>query len=76
LKRLEGGCQLPCGIATEIEGQRIKTVGAIFAIEDHNWAEAEYEGPADQAAKIGGQLAELVLEKGGREILEKIRGSS
>jgi hydroxymethylbilane synthase len=73
LRRLEGGCQLPCGIATELENHKIKAAGAIFATEGLDWAEAECEGPADQSAKIGEQLAELILEKGGQQIMEKIR---
>lgn len=73
LRRLEGGCQLPCGITTQLENRRLKTTGALFAVEGRDRAEASTEGPADQPSQTGEALANLVLENGGREILEKIR---
>ncbi len=76
LARLEGGCQLPCGITTRIEEDVLKTAGALFAIDSHEWAEEKLEGPADSPADVGETLADLILKKGGREILEKIRHDS
>ena len=73
LNRLEGGCQLPCGVTTRIEEPHLKAAGALFATEGREWAQAQFEGPMDQAAYVGQQLAELVLEKGGKAILEAIR---
>ena len=73
LARLEGGCQLPCGITTHLEGGRLKISGGLFAIDEHQWAEAQIEGPADHPAETGKKLAEAVLADGGQEILERIR---
>jgi len=73
LKRLEGGCQLPCGIRTHVEDGRLKTSGAIFAVEGHEMAESRHEGEIDHAAILGNELAQKVLDNGGREILTKIR---
>lgn len=73
LLRLEGGCRLPCGIYTQIEGNSLRTAGGLYAIGDHHWAEAKLEGPADHPADVGETLADLILKNGGREILEKIR---
>lgn len=73
LKRLEGGCQLPCGIATHLEGAILKAWGALFAIEAHEWVEATWGGMAEDPVQAGTELADSILEKGGREILEKIR---
>lgn len=74
LTRLEGGCQLPCGISTVLEGSQMKAAGAIFDIDSHDWAHAQMEGAAGQPASLGTNLADLILEKGGREILHRIRG--
>ena len=73
LERLEGGCQLPCGITTSIEENTMTVAGAVFATEGIQSAEAKYEGSADEPEAVGRKLAELVLENGGREILEKMR---
>lgn len=73
LRKLEGGCQLPCGIATHLVGSTLKAVGALFAIEDHKWVEERVEGSADHPENLGIQLAEKILSNGGQEILEKIR---
>lgn len=73
LRKLEGGCQLPCGVATRLEEGTLKAFGALFAVEGREWAEARVEGSPDRPAEVGAQLAESVLEAGGRRILEAIR---
>lgn len=73
LSRLEGGCQLPCGITTVLEEKTLKASGALFAVEGREWVEAQFEGQCQDAGAVGAGLADLILKKGGREILEKIR---
>ncbi len=73
LKRLEGGCQLPCGISTRIQNGTLKAKGALFAVEGSARALGEKEGPSEAPEKLGVALAELILAQGGREILDKIR---
>lgn len=73
LAQLEGGCQLPCGISTSIEGPVLKVSGAIFALEGHDRAEASIEGLTAFAADVGRDLAMAVLANGGQQILEKIK---
>lgn len=75
LKRLEGGCQLPCGITTELHKDKIKLAGALFAIENRKWVEASLETSIDQAKEAGFQLAEMILNQGGAEILNEIKKS-
>ncbi len=73
LRRLEGGCQLPCGIRTSIEDHKIRAAGALFAIEGHEMAEASHTGDASAAAQTGTELAEKILDAGGAKILKSIR---
>ncbi len=73
LRKLEGGCHLPCGITTHIEKDLIKAAGALFDIEGHEFAEASASGDLAHAAKIGLELAEKILSGGGQKILENIR---
>ena len=73
LRRLEGGCQLPCGIHTSIDHDTIKALGALFDTEGHEFVEASQTGEAAHAAKVGLDLAEKILSSGGSKILENIR---
>ena len=75
LKRLEGGCQLPCGITTELQKDKLKIAGALFAIESRNWVETSFEGSLKNPQEAGFQLAEMILDQGGKEILNEIKKS-
>ncbi len=73
LRKLEGGCQLPCGISTMPAGGFLEVSGILFATQGHEWVEEKFEGPESQPEAVGLGLAERILANGGREILEKIR---
>ncbi|MBU3760095.1 MAG: hydroxymethylbilane synthase [Candidatus Omnitrophica bacterium] len=75
LRTLEGGCQLPCGIWTREEGEELFSSGVLFGTEGQEAVGADLEGPADDPEACGKKLAEVILESGGRRILEKIRKS-
>jgi hydroxymethylbilane synthase len=72
LRTLEGGCRLPCGIHTTIEGNLLHGAGIIFSVEGEEQAEAKGEGSLENPAEVGERLARLVLENGGEAILERI----
>ncbi len=76
LKRLEGGCQLPCGITTTVDHEILRTAGGLFGLEGHAWVEQSLEGPADHPDDVGETLADLILKNGGQEILDKIKLAS
>jgi len=76
LRRLEGGCQLPCGIATAVDRETITASGALFAVAERQWVEDKCTGTSEEPAAVGKQLADQILDKGGREILESIRAVS
>lgn len=73
LRKLEGGCQLPCGITTTLADGVLKIAGALFATEGHEWVEERLEGPADYPEDVGETLADFILKKGGDVILEQIK---
>ena len=72
LKRLEGGCQLPCGITTKINGENLSASGVLFSTEGNTWVEGRLDGKAEHSEVLGTNLADWILEHGGAEILEKI----
>jgi hydroxymethylbilane synthase len=73
LKELEGGCQLPCGIYTSIEGSKIFAQGALFAIETKEKVEEIQNGNVADSEQVGVLLARKILNSGGQKILEDIR---
>ena len=75
LGRLEGGCQVPVGIASKLEGDTLTLKGGIFSLEGDREISASLSGPLSEAQKIGIALADKLLTSGGREILETIRAS-
>ncbi len=75
LRRLEGGCQLPCGISTRFEGDKKKLVasGILFSLDGTRSAEAKIEVAPENPEAIGLRLAEEILAKGGEKILHEMR---
>lgn len=74
LRRLEGGCQLPCGVSTRLEeGKKIEAAGILFSLDGTQSVEAKLETIPGQAGLIGVQLAEEILAKGGNQIICKMR---
>ena len=72
LRRLQGGCQIPVGIASKIEDGILTLKGAIFSIDGEEEIVDTFAGPVSEAEKAGTLLAEKLLESGGEEILEAI----
>lgn len=72
LTELEGGCQLPCGMSTRINGPRMEAYGVLLSPYQSQWVEADYVGSSAKPEEVGFQLARRILETGGRVILEEI----
>jgi len=73
LKALEGGCQLPCGIHTVIHEGRLSASAILLNTESHEWVEQTYEAAVEEASEAGTRIATMILEQGGRKIIEKIK---
>ncbi len=73
LKRLEGGCQLPCGITTKIEKGKASLAGILFSLDGSLSVEARIETAAENPEAAGLRLAEEILEKGGDKIITEMR---
>lgn len=73
LKKLEGGCQLPCGITTKNEKDKIVASGILFSLEGGHWVEAKVESAPQNPGEIGIRLATEILSAGGQAILDKMR---
>ncbi|MCI5134391.1 MAG: hydroxymethylbilane synthase [Candidatus Electrothrix sp. AW2] len=74
LLRLEGGCQVPIGgFATlEGDGDTVTLTGLIASLDGKTILKEQLSGSADDAEKIGVTLAETLLDRGGKTILDKV----
>mgnify|MGYP000551148736 CR=1 FL=1 len=72
LKTLEGGCQVPIAGLAIVEGGRVKMEGLVGSVDGRRIIRERIEGPEEEAEKLGIQLATVILEKGGGEILREV----
>ena len=73
LRCLEGGCQIPAGVSSKIEGNLLSLRGAIFSLEGEREFSDTTTGLVSEGEKIGAMLAQKLLEAGGRDLLKEIR---
>ncbi|WP_297887348.1 hydroxymethylbilane synthase [Sulfurihydrogenibium sp.] len=77
LKTLEGGCQVPLGAYCEIIDGDIKISGFIADLEGKRFiketlSEKISDDSLNQAKDLGEKLANILIKKGGKEILTEI----
>lgn len=73
LRSLEGGCQIPVGSYSKIDGVNFEITGFISSINGEEFIQQKASGPVEMAVEISVKLAEELMRKGGREILQAIR---
>ena len=71
LKCLGGGCHLPAGIKSVLSGNRISFVGGVFSVSGDEGIVAEEEGDIGDAKSLAVNLAQTILNMGGKEILDR-----
>ena len=72
LLRLEGGCQVPIAAHATINGQELCLTGLIASTDGKTILKETASGPAAQAADLGTKLAQRLLDRGGKPILDAI----
>ena len=72
LRRLEGGCQVPIAAHAVVSGGSIEISGLVASLDGRTVIRDQVEGASDQAETLGVTLAEQILERGGREILDAV----
>lgn len=76
LKRLEGGCQTPIAAYGKVQDYHLVLHGMIADVDGSELIKDKISGNKEEYERLGVELAERMLEKGGSRILEKILGSS
>ncbi len=72
LNKLGGGCQVPIGAFAEIEGRRIRLRGLVADPDGSKVLRETSEG--DDPARLGEEVGEVLLRRGGDVILEEVYG--
>ena len=70
--RLEGGCQVPIGSYSLLEGDEIWLRALVGEPDGSKVVRGEIRGHRNDAEKMGVQLAEQLLNDGAKEILDKL----
>lgn len=73
LAKLQGGCQVPIGAYAQIQENKVFLEAIICTMDGDHAIQDRNNGPSHQAAKLGEDLAERMLENGGKRILHEIR---
>jgi hydroxymethylbilane synthase len=76
LRRLEGGCQVPIGAFGQVQGSQLALRGLVASLDGSRLVRDGMRGPAEQADRLGTELAERLLAAGGEELLAEARRGS
>jgi hydroxymethylbilane synthase len=76
LARLEGGCLVPVAALGSLADGVLTLEALISDLEGKKVLQDRLTGPPEEAAGMGLRLAEMLLDRGGREILQSIYGKS
>ncbi len=74
LARLEGGCLVPVAALGRLEDGSLVLEAMISDLEGRQILQDRLVGLPAEATSLGRRLAEMLLERGGREILQEIFG--
>jgi len=72
LKKLEGGCQVPIAAYARSVGRTLYVDGLVGAIDGRRLIRHSVEGSIENAEPLGIELAEILLGKGAKEILDEV----
>jgi hydroxymethylbilane synthase len=75
LRELEGGCQVPIGALGTIHGRELQLEAVIGNLDGTKLIRGKKIGGTSDAETIGIELAQELLRRGGREILEQLRST-
>lgn len=72
LRELEGGCQVPIGVNTAIDGDQLTVVGMVASLDGKRLIKDTVIGNSNDAENLGIQLAHKLKDQGAQEILNEI----
>lgn len=72
LKALGGGCRLPIAAYGLMEGKRLTLEGLVAAPNGTSVIRDKVWGEAHEAEELGRKLADMIMEKGGKKLLDSV----
>jgi len=72
LRELEGGCQVPIGVNTAIEGETLTLTGMVASLDGKRLIREECSGPVSDPEPLGVKLAGELKSRGAGDILQEI----
>lgn len=72
LRELEGGCQVPIGVNTALDGDQLTLIGMVASLDGQRLIRDQVSGGVAEAESIGIALAHRLREQGAQEILDEI----
>ena len=72
LNRLEGGCQVPIAAFARIAGATLRVDGLVGTIDGKRILREHLEGRVEEAESLGTKLADILLSKGAKQILDEV----
>jgi hydroxymethylbilane synthase len=75
LNKLQGGCQVPVGCYSSIEGENLTIKGFVASLDGSKYLTDHVTGNISDSIRLGDELAAKLITLGGKEILDEIRNS-
>jgi hydroxymethylbilane synthase len=72
LRELEGGCQVPIGVNTQIEGEILTLTGMVASLDGQRLIKNSLSAKITEAEQLGRDLAKVLRDMGAQEILAEI----
>jgi hydroxymethylbilane synthase len=72
LAQVEGGCQIPIGVFGKIEQAVLTLEAVILSVDGIRQIRQRISGAPEEGKSLGCQLAQQMLNEGGREILQEL----
>ncbi len=69
---LHGGCQVPIAGHATLDGERLHVRGLVASLDGRECIRAEAQGARTAAVALGTRVAQLLLERGARRVLDQI----
>jgi hydroxymethylbilane synthase len=70
--RLHGGCQVPIACHARLDGGNLRLTALVGRVDGSEIVRGRDSGPAHDAASLGIRLAEDLLARGARQILDEL----
>lgn len=72
LRALGGGCRLPIAAFGKLEGQQLSLEGLVASPNGQSAVRDKVRGAVTEAEELGKKLADMIMEKGGKKLLNLV----